>query len=345
MILIMPYLMGVESDLKKFVFYFVILHLFIFFIVSCNKQDKIVETKNNDEIIILGFSQIGSESSWRKANTESIERAAEKKGIKLIYSNANQNQENQIMAIKQFIAKQVDVIALSPIVESGWNEILIEAKKAKIPVIITDRNIETNEKYLYKTLIGADFYTEGLKAANWLIESNYYKNLEDKTEINIVEIKGNEGSSPTVKRKKGFEYVIKKNKNLKIIQSENGDFLVSKGKEVMENFLLTEKKRIDVVFAHNDDMALGAIEAIEEKGMVPGKDIIIISIDGTRAALNSILEGKLNCSIECNPLIGDELMEITKKIVKKDSVPNKIIIDDMVFTIKNAKDEIKNREY
>jgi simple sugar transport system substrate-binding protein len=325
--------------LKKIIASLLIIYFPIFF-TNCARNNDLEQKEPQEKMIILGFSQIGTESNWRAANTKSIKTAADEEGIKLIFSDAHQDQENQILAIRSFIAKRVDVIAFSPVVETGWDSVLQEAKDASIPVIVTDRNIETKDETLYISTIGSNFNAEGERAGKWLV----YDTFDVNRDINIVELKGNEGSTPTVERKKGFESVISSYDKYNIIRSENADFLHSKGKEIMKS-ILQEEEKIDVLFAHNDDMAIGAIEAIEECGLKPGEDIIIISIDGIKEALELIKIGKINCSIECNPLIGDELMELAKGIVNGNEVPKKITIEDKIFTKNNIEEQILNREY
>ena len=251
-----------------------------------------------DKKITLGFAQVGAESEWRTANTVSIKEAAKEAGIELKFSDAQQKQENQIKAIRSYIAQKVDVIAFAPVVTTGWDTVLKEAKSAKIPVILTDRNIDTKDPSLYVTMIGSDFAEEGQKAAQWLLDN--YKKPGD---VNIVELQGTVGSAPAIDRKKGFEEVIKKDPRFKITRSQTGDFTRAKGKEVMEAFLKTDKN-IQVLYAHNDDMAIGAIQAIEAAGMKPGSDIIIVSIDAVKGAFEAMMAGKLNVSVECNPQLG-----------------------------------------
>ena len=235
--------------------------------------------------ITLGFSQIGAESEWRTANTTSVQSAAKEAGINLRFSDAQQKQENQIKALRSFIAQRVDVIAFSPVVETGWETVLREAKAAQIPVILTDRAVQVSDESLYLSLIGSDFVEEGRKAGRWLTE--YYSTgagKDVKGEIKIVELQGTVGSAPANDRKKGFAEIIGADERFKVIRSQTGDFTRAKGKEVMEAFLKAEGRNINVLYAHNDDMAIGAIQAIEEAGLAPGKDIIIISIDGVKGA-------------------------------------------------------------
>jgi len=290
--------------------------------------------------IVLGFAQVGAESGWRTANTESIKESAAAAGIELKFSDAQQKQENQIKAIRSFIQQKVDVIAFSPVVESGWETVLQEAKEAGIPVILTDRAIDSDDESLYVSFIGSDFVEEGRRAGRWLLEQ-----FKDATEpVNIVELQGTTGSAPAIDRKAGFEEVIKENPNLKIIASQTGDFTRAKGKEVMQSFLQAHKD-IDVLYAHNDDMGLGAIQAIEAAGLVPGKDIIIITVDAVRDGMQAAADGKINFIVECNPLLGPQLMDAVKAVVEGKEVPKRIVTEEGTFTSEEAKAALPNRKY
>jgi len=290
--------------------------------------------------ITLGFSQIGAESEWRTANTESIKSSAKEAGIDLKFSDAQQKQENQIKAIRSFIAQKVDVIAFSPVVESGWGTVLREAKAANIPVILSDRAVDEKDTSLWVTFMGSDFVEEGRKAGRWLLE-----NYKGQGDVNIVELQGTVGSAPAIDRKKGFEEIIKAQPRFKIIRSQTGDFTRAKGKEVMEAFLKAEGKKINVLYAHNDDMAIGAIQAIEEAGLKPGKDIIIISIDGVKGAFEAMMAGKLNVSVECSPLLGPQLMQAVKDLKAGKTLPKRIITKESIFPMDVAAKEFPNRKY
>lgn len=290
--------------------------------------------------IVLGFSQIGAESEWRTANTESIKSAAKEAGIELKFSDAQQKQENQIKAIRSFIAQKVDVIAFSPVVESGWGTVLREAKAAKIPVILTDRAVDEKDSSLWVSFMGSDFVEEGRKAGRWLLE-----NYKGQGDVNIVELQGTVGSAPAIDRKKGFEEIIKAQPRFKIIRSQTGDFTRAKGKEVMEAFLKAEGKKINVLYAHNDDMAIGAIQAIEEAGMKPAKDIIIISIDAVKGAFEAMIAGKLNVSVECSPLLGPQLMAAVKDLKAGKTLPKRIVTEEGIFPAEIAAREFPKRKY
>ncbi|HUS40274.1 MAG: ABC transporter substrate-binding protein [Pirellulales bacterium] len=287
--------------------------------------------------LTVGFSQIGAESSWRTAETASIRGEAKKRGVNLKFSDAQQKQENQIKALNAFIAQGVDAIILAPVVETGWESVLRQAKKRRIPVILVDRGVNADEG-LYATLIASDFVAEGRMAGEWLA-----KKLNDKG--NIVELQGTPGAAPAIDRKKGFEEAIAKRSGMKIIKSQTGEFTLAKGKEVMQAFLKAEGDNINAVYAHNDDMALGAIQAIEEAGKKPGKDIIVVSIDGVKGAFEAMVAGKLNCTVECNPLLGPAAFDAVEKAVAGESLPKKTIVEDKVFDQSVAKDVIGERQY
>jgi ABC-type sugar transport system substrate-binding protein len=292
--------------------------------------------------LVIGFSQVGAESEWRSANTRSIKEAAKQQNITLRFADAQQRQENQVKAIRSFIAQRVDIIAFSPVVESGWETVLREAKAAKIPVILTDRAVNVSDTSLYATFIGSDFVEEGRRAARWLVERA--AKTPGKT-FNIVELQGTVGSAPAIDRKKGFEEIIAGKANLKITRSQTGDFTRTKGKEVMEAFLKAQGKNINVLYAHNDDMAIGAIQAIEEAGLKPGTDILVISIDGVKGAFQAMAAGKLNVTVECNPLLGPQLMAAAQAVAAGKPVAKRITVLEGVFPAETAARELPNRKY
>ncbi|MBN1777541.1 MAG: ABC transporter substrate-binding protein [Clostridiales bacterium] len=274
-----------------------------------------VQSQGNETSLLLGFSQLGSESGWRLGNTRDIHEAAQRAGVQLMFENAEQKQENQIKAIRSFIAYQVDVIAFAPNVEDGWDNVLTEAKAAGIPVLVTDRQINTADESLYAGFVGSDFEAEGIRAAEFLLEK-----MNGAGHVNIVEISGTIDSTPMRQRASGFRSVLEGDGRFTIIESISGDFLRSKGKECMRE-LLARHDTIDVLYSHNDEMTFGAIEAIEEAGLVPGKDIVIITVDGEQEAIGLLIEGKINCVVECTPLIGDVIMELAKKLAAGEPIP------------------------
>lgn len=288
--------------------------------------------------VTIGFSQIGAESAWRTAETESIKATAVERGINLKFSDAQGKQENQIKALRSFIAQRVDGIILAPVVETGWESVLKEAKNKKIPVVLVDRGIKVSDESLYTTMIASDFIYEGQEAAKWLAKKM-------NGTANIVELQGTPGASAAVDRKKGFEQIIAKYPGMKIIKSQTGDFTRAGGKQVMEAFLKSDGDKINAVYAHNDDMALGAIQAIEEYGKKPGKDIILISIDGVKAAFEAMVAGKLNCTVECNPLLGPQAFDAIARALMGEELPKWIKSIDNVYPMEVAADVIGSRKY
>lgn len=288
--------------------------------------------------LVIGFSQIGAESGWRTAETESIQAEAKKRGVELKFSDAQQKQENQIKALRAFVAQKVDAIILAPVVETGWEPVLREVKRAKIPVILVDRGLKLADQSLYTTLIASDFVAEGRMAGEWLA-----KKMNGKA--NIVELQGTAGAAPANDRKKGFAEVLQSHPEMKILKSQSGDFTRAKGKEVMEAFLKAEGRNIQAVYAHNDDMALGAIQAIQEAGLKPGRDVVVVSIDGVKGAFEAMVAGTLNCSVECNPLLGPAAFDAAEAAVAGKPLPKSIIMKDSVFDQSVAKDVIGQRKY
>jgi len=336
--------------------------LMIFLLLACNKKEAglppertpdasgqtvVVTAEEPSSVtvsrrpITLGFSQLGSESDWRNANSESVKEAAAEAGIELLFENAEQSQEKQFEAIRSFVEKKVDVIAIAPVIETGWEPILREVKQAGIPVIMVDREMKISDQSLYVTFIGSDFYEEGRKAGKFL--RDYMR--DEPGPIRIAELKGTEGSSPTIERAKGFRDIIREREDFEIILSEHANFTVEGGRQVMEQFLRERGGEIRVLFAHNDDMALGAVEAIKEYGLRPGKDIIIISVDGSRRALEKLAAGEFNFVVECNPLIGPQIMQAVQEIMEGRSLPKRIVSSETVFTQATAAQELPNRRY
>ena len=323
--------------IKKF---FVLVYTVILtvFISSCSNTAEQPE----DPKLILGFSQIGSESAWRIGNTHDIEEQAEKYGISLMLENANQKQENQIAAIRRFIAYKVDVIAFSPIVEDGWDNVLEEAKAAGIPVILVDRDISTEKEGITSCLIGADFYREGYMAGEYLVRKADSLNLEH---VNIVEITGTTNSTPMRQRQAGFMDAIAEDERMTVIESIDGDFLKSRGAENMRYLLEQYGGDIDVVYSHNDEMTLGALPEIEKAGFRPGKDMIIISIDGGQEAIDVLKEGRINCVVECTPKLGSVLMQTALKLKNGETVLDVIHPDEQIFSDEQDTSKIAPRGY
>lgn len=303
------------------------------------KSDRIPQ--KNKGIIDVGFSQIGAESAFRSANTKSIKDAAKDVGINLIYENADQDQKEQFKAIRKFIELKVDVIVISPVVDHGWDKILQEAKEAGIPVILSDRKINVDDDTLYRTYIGADFIEEGRRAMRW-VKQNVSRS---SGMVNILELQGTLNASPTLERNQGFVEVMEENNYYQIKHSVCGEFTYEDGRRVVNDYINNYDWDIDVIFAHNDDMALGAIEALEEKGIQPGVDVKIVSVDGTREAFEAMIEGKLNCVVECNPLLGPQLMKAIKDLMNGIELPLRIITEEKIYTQEEAADNIRGRLY
>ena len=311
------------------------------FLGAALAMSLVVDGHAQDQKITLGFAQVGAESAWRTANTVSVKEAAKDAGINLKFSDAQQKQENQIRAIRSYIAQKVNVIAFSPVVESGWEPVLTEAKKAGIPVILTDRAIDVKDKSLYVTMIGSDFLEEGRRAGRWLEEE--YKN--NPGPINIAELQGTVGSAPANDRHSGLMEIIKNDPKFKIIASQSGDFTLAGGKQVMEAFAKTYGKQINVVYAHNDDMALGAIQAMEEAGMKPGTDVKVVSFDATKGGFQAMIAGKINVDVECSPLLGPQLMSAVKDLVAGKELPKRIVTKETVFPENVAAQVLPTRKY
>jgi galactofuranose transport system substrate-binding protein len=263
----------------------------------------------------VGFAQTGSESGWRNANTISVKDEAKKRNVNLKFVDANSKVDNQRKALSDFIAQRVDLIMLEPLEVDGWDSVLKDAKAAKIPVIIGDRNVSAPAD-LYACFIGSDFVDEGKKAGEWLAKKTGGKAV-------IAEMQGEVGSAPARDRKKGFEEAIKPfAADMKIVLSQTANFRRADGQVLMATFLQDPKfKDVTVLYAHNDDMALGAISAIEAAGKKPGKDLMIVSVDGTKDGIQALRDGKINCVVECNPLLGPQLFDNAEKILKGESVP------------------------
>ncbi len=284
----------------------------------------------------IGNVQIVDDSGWRNANKKSISDAAKKAGIS-IETISGDTREDQIKLIDYFIEEKVDIIILSPVVASGYEEILLKCKNNDIPVFLSDRLVTVGDDSLYYSFIGADFEEEGRRAANWL------KSL--KTQSKIFEIQGTNGASPTFSRHKGFVDSIYENSNFQIIKSVFGNYSRESGcKEIMNYFKENKSFNFDTIYCHNDDMALGAIKALQELNINPS-NITIISIDGTKEALNSIADGYLDCTIECTPLLGEQLIKAIKDYTSGVELPRKIITDEDIFYKENAKKAIPTRLY
>ena len=289
--------------------------------------------------ITVGFSQVGSESGWRTSFSESVKAEAKRRGITLKFSDAQQKQENQIKAVRSFIAQGVDAIMIAPVVETGWKPVLREAKRARIPVVILDRNVDVKNPSLFVTRIASDFVEEGRRAADWLMQ---------KTDgnCNILELQGTVGATAAIDRMKGFNEVLAKFPNAKIVRSQTGEFTRAKGKEVMEAMLKAENggKNICALWAHNDEMALGGIQAIKEAGLQPGKEILVVSVDGVPDYFKAMADGDANATVELNPHLGAPAFDVIQRYLDGDQNIQKLITTTGgLYTQETAAEEYQKR--
>lgn len=332
-----------------------ILLLGVYMLAGCTKQKELPEevllyeelSEESEKYIVVGFAQVGSESDWRTANTSSFnETFTEENGYYLLYEDGQQKQENQLKAVRNFILQEVDYIVLDPIVETGWDGVLREAKDAGIPVILSDRNIETTDEDLYTCWVGSDFVAEGERAGEWL--ASYLGNRgRGNDEIKIVTLQGTLGSTAQIGRTKGFAQVMEKHDNWTMLDRESGDFTQAKGEEVMEEFLETYDD-IDVVVCENDNMAFGAVDAIQKAGRTcgPDGDIIVICFDAMQAALEAMMRGEINAAFECNPQLGPEVEEIIQNLEHGEPVEKTRYVKETYYdTSMDLETILDNRAY
>lgn len=316
--------------MKKLLIVTLIVLLAITSVFAGGKQEEAKAATKKE--IVVGYAQVGAESDWRTANTQSFKSTfTSENGYKLIFDDAQQKQENQIKAIRSFIQQDVDYIVVAPVVETGWETVLQEAKDAKIPVILSDRMMDVSDPSLYTCWVGGNFIKEGEDAGKWLV--NYLKEKGRSGEkINMVTLQGTIGSSAQVGRTEGFANIVKQNPNWNMLAMQTGEFTQAKGQEVMESFL-KNYPNIDVVIAENDNMAFGAIDAIKAAGKTcgPNGEITIISFDAVSAAFDAMIAGDLNCAVECNPLHGPRVAEIITKLEKGESVSKIQYVDEAAF--------------
>ena len=297
-----------------------------------------------DDTITVGFSQVGAESDWRTANTESMKSTfSEENGYELIFDDAQQKQENQLTAIRNFIQQEVDYILLAPVTETGWDTVLQEAKDADIPVIIVDRMVDVSDDSLYTTWIGTDSLLEGRKAAEWLNAYTTAKGIDAK-DVNIVDIQGTIGSTAQIGCSKGLEEGVD-NYGWNLLAQQSGEFTQAKGQEVMES-MLKQYDNINVVYCENDNEAFGAIDAIEAAGKTVGSDIangeiMVMSFDTTNAGLTDTLAGKIACDVECNPLHGPRAEELIKALEAGEEVEKLNYVDEEIFATDDTVDKVK----
>ena len=312
---------------------------------GCGKQEK--EAANTPNLIRVGFSQVGSESDWRIANTKSMTEAlSEENGFELLLDNAKQKQENQFLAIRNFIQQEVDYIVIAPISEFGWDNVLKEARDAHIPVIIVDRQIKVDDDSLYTCWVGSDFYAEGHTAVNWLI-GELERAHRTKEEINILHIQGTDGATAQLMRTKALKDAVADQKQWHIVDVLKGEYTEAKSYELVRDFLKSGTE-FNVIYSENDNMTFGAIRALDEAGITygPDGDVIIISFDAVRRALQACIDGKINLCVECNPLHGPRVADIIRRLEQGNSLPKKNFLEENSFTSGSLIPElIETRQY
>lgn len=319
---------------------------------GCKKKQQAATAANAKDKIVVGYAQVGAESDWRLANTTSFkETFTAENGYDLIFVDGQQKQENQIKAIRDFIQQDVDYIVLAPVVETGWETVLKEAKDADIPVILSDRMVQVDDPSLYLCWVGGDFLKEGRDAVQWLDDYLVSLGRGDDT-INIVDLQGTIGASAQIGRTQGLMEGVAARPNWNIVAQQTGEFTQQKGQEVMEA-ILKSVSDIDVVYAENDNMAWGAIDAIRAAGKVPGTDIIVITFDAVKESFNRIInDGTINCAVECNPLHGPRVAEIIRTLENGGTVVDKVqYVTELVFdkdgigNALRAAEQLPNRKY
>lgn len=340
--------------IKKHLFASAFLCCFLFLLAGCGRgtkddtvQQQESESQPDEDDIVIGISQVGSESDWRMTNTKAyMDTFTEDKGYYLIFEDGQQKQENQVKALRKFILKDVDYIVLDPIVETGWDTVLQEAKDANIPVIIADRNVLVEDESLYTCRVGSDFLQEGRNAGEWLAKYLESRGRGNK-DIQIVTLQGSLNSTAQIGRTTGFAQIMEQHSNWNMLEYQSGDFTQAKAYEVMEYFLETYDD-IDVVISENDNMAFGAIEAIKEAGLKLGRngDIIIISFDAMRDALRLVQKGEIVADFECNPITAPLVEEIVQKLERGEAVEKVQYVEETYFDYRMDMEAlIEKREY
>lgn len=291
---------------------------------------------------VVGFSQLGAESDWRVANTASMmEALSEEQGFELLYDNARQKQENQLLAVRNFIVQDVDIIVIAPAEETGWDAVLQEAKDAGIPVIIVDREVAVEDKELYLTAIGSDFLTEGKRAVQWMEQR-----FPDQP-LHILHLQGSFGATAQLMRSKAIEDAVEANEDWQFAAQLAGDYTESKAYEEVRAFLEAGGE-FDVLYSENDNMTFGALRALDEAGITYGRDgeVAVISFDAVRRALTACMGGKIDLCVECNPLHGPRVAELIHQYLAGQSIPKQIFVEEQVFTPDSlTEDFIAAREY
>jgi simple sugar transport system substrate-binding protein len=307
--------------MKKFYALIICALLFIF---SACETTAPPQNSDFEELIVVGFSQVGAESDWRAANTKSMQSAlSEENGYRLIFDDAQQKQERQINAIRSFIQQNVDYIVLAPTTEQGFETVLKEAQTAGIPVIIIDRMIEVEDDSLFTCWIGSDFKKEGDKAVTWLEEKF------GSEPVKIIHLQGNIGSSAQIGRTNGLDEGIRRNPNWTLVARDSGEFTQAKAQELMWQYADLD---FNVVYAENDNMAFGAIDVLKERGLKPGRDVIVVSFDASRRGLELTLAGDISYDVECNPLLGYSVSDTIKMLEAGETPPKLTYVPEVSFS-------------
>ncbi|MDY2844504.1 MAG: substrate-binding domain-containing protein [Treponema sp.] len=306
---------------------------------------KVQNSAAPQRIIQVGYAQVGHESAWRLANTESFKKTfTAENGYNLTFVDADNNQEVQIAAIRDFIAKNVDYIVMAPCVETGWDEVLKEAKEAAIPVILSDRMLQTDDQSLYLCWVGGNFLKESEDAVFWL--DTYLNEKGMNGEIKIVDLQGSLGASAQIGRTQGIENGIASHSNWKLVAQKSGNFSYDEGKTAFESIISEIGiDNIDVVFSENDDMAFAVVDVLKENGKKPGEDVIIITFDAGKKAFEAMIAGEINCAAECNPLHGPRVDRIIKTLENGETVDKTQYVDEEIFDQTNAAQVLPTRAY
>jgi simple sugar transport system substrate-binding protein len=308
-------------------------------LTGCSGKGATSAAGDGSKVVKVGFAQEGAESGWRTANTKSLQDSfSSDNGFKLTFSDAQQKQENQIAAIRSFITQGADAIVFAPVVETGWTDVLKQAKQAKIPVILEDRDVDADDQQYITSRVGDDFQKEGETSCKWIADNFNGKHA------NLVVLQGTAGSSAANDRTTGCAKALQ-GTDIKTLDQQDGNFTRAQGKSVMEGFLQKYGKTINVLYAQNDDMGLGALDAIKAAGLTPGKDIQIVTTDGTHDGLQALADGQFNYVVECNPLLGDKVAQVVKDVVAGKSVDKLYLADDQAFDQAAAKAALPTRKY
>lgn len=337
---------------KKMIYACILADMMILALMGCAGQFRVSDIRddfsaaNEGDLVVVGVSQVGSESVWRTANTASIQEAfTSDRGYFLLFVNARQKQENQIKAIRRFISRQVDYIVFSPITENGWDVVLQEARDAGIPVILMDRQVDVEDDTLYTAWVGSDFHEEGRNAGKWLEEYLGQQERQEE-EIHIVVLQGTEGATSAIGRTEGFQEIADAHDNWIILEQADAEYTTAKGREVMEQLLDTYED-IDVVISQNDDMTFGALDAMNRRGITTGAEgeVIVVSFDAVKSALKLVEQGIINVDIECNPKQGEWVEKVIQALERGEAVEKTFYIEEQIFTPENVSEFLDDREY